>query len=299
MPSIQIPEPPIREQEFTARAWVRWFQELRRTLATQITTAVDWVEINFTGSNLTDLATRNHADLQNINTATYMHLSATNHTDLTDGGATTLHHHTSAPTFNVGNVAGGNYTEFEADGTLEMHGTATVWRDELGDLLQFQSTGAGVSVSTTEASIEFTTGCNATNDYVFGNVQLNHDRLNGAVIQPHLHWWQVENNEPHWLLKYRWQKNGSSKVTAWTDLKLDTLAATYVSGTLNQISYNAAGITPPAGDGVSDILQFRLTRDTTSTVYVGADPYTVTASATSFDVHIEIDTLGSRSEYSK
>lgn len=93
MPSIQIPEPPIREQEFTARAWVRWFQELRRTLATQVTTAVDWIEINFTGSNITDLATRKHTDLQDLNTASYTHLSAANHTDLTDGGTTTLHSH--------------------------------------------------------------------------------------------------------------------------------------------------------------------------------------------------------------
>ena len=299
MPSIKIPEPPTREDNIQARTWVRWFQELKRALATQITEAVDWIEINFAGSNLTDLATRNHGDLQNLNTASHTHLTSAQATDLTDGGESTAHYHTSAPTFNVGNVAGGSYTEFEADGTLEMHGAATCWRDELGDIIQFQSTGIGVAVSTTEASVEFVTTCNATNDYVFGNVQLNHDRLNGAVIQPHLHWWQAETNVPNWLLKYRWQKNGSAKVTAWTDLKLDALAFTWVSGTLNQISYNAAGITPPTGDGVSDILQFRLTRDTTSTVYAGADPYTATVAATSFDVHIEIDTLGSRQEYVK
>ena len=52
-----------------------------------------WDTISFTDSNLTDIATRNHADLQNINTATYTHLSATNHTDLTDAGDSTLHYH--------------------------------------------------------------------------------------------------------------------------------------------------------------------------------------------------------------
>lgn len=52
-----------------------------------------WAYVSKVGSNLTDIETRNHADLQNINTATYTHLSATNATDLTDGGATTLHKH--------------------------------------------------------------------------------------------------------------------------------------------------------------------------------------------------------------
>lgn len=54
-----------------------------------------WSTLDFTGSNLTDLATRNHADLQNINTASYTHLSSTNATDLTDGGDSTLHYHSA------------------------------------------------------------------------------------------------------------------------------------------------------------------------------------------------------------
>jgi hypothetical protein len=54
---------------------------------------IKWDGIDYTGSNLTDLETRNHSDLQNINTATYYHLTQVNHDDLTDGGATTLHKH--------------------------------------------------------------------------------------------------------------------------------------------------------------------------------------------------------------
>jgi len=56
-------------------------------------TAFAWEQLEKTGSNLTDLITRNHADLQNINTASYTHLTATNHTDLTDGGQSALHYH--------------------------------------------------------------------------------------------------------------------------------------------------------------------------------------------------------------
>lgn len=52
-----------------------------------------WELVSKTGSNLTDIETRNHADLQNINTASYTHLSSTNATDLTDGGDSILHYH--------------------------------------------------------------------------------------------------------------------------------------------------------------------------------------------------------------
>lgn len=68
-----------------------WMFRLWKRIAD--TAGLAWSLVDKTGSNLTDIETRNHADLQNINTANYTHLSATNHTDLTDGGATTLHKH--------------------------------------------------------------------------------------------------------------------------------------------------------------------------------------------------------------
>lgn len=69
----------------------RWLYLLWKRVGS--TGQILWSYLDFTGSNLTDIATRNHADLQNIDSASYTHLSATNHTDLTDGGATTLHKH--------------------------------------------------------------------------------------------------------------------------------------------------------------------------------------------------------------
>jgi microcystin-dependent protein len=63
-----------------------------------------WASLDFTGSNLTDIATRDHADLQNLNTASYSHLTATQLTDLTDGGVTTLHSHSSSGGGAVPNV---------------------------------------------------------------------------------------------------------------------------------------------------------------------------------------------------
>lgn len=75
-------------------AWQKWFSDIKELLAPVATSGLfPWSSISKIGSNLTDLLTRNHADLQNINTATYTHLSSTQATDLTDGGNTTLHVH--------------------------------------------------------------------------------------------------------------------------------------------------------------------------------------------------------------
>lgn len=78
--------PPQTGQPIDGWLYLLW---RRLTQAGQIL----WSYIDTTGSNLTDIETRNHADLQNLNTASYTHLSATNATDLTDGGDSTLHYH--------------------------------------------------------------------------------------------------------------------------------------------------------------------------------------------------------------
>ena len=73
-----------------------------------------------------------------------------------------------------------------------------------------------------------------------------------------------------------------------------------MSGTLDQIT-DFTAITP-TGDGISDILQVRLLRDTANTLGMsaGADPLTGDVHVVNLDAHIECDTpTGSESEYIK
>jgi len=84
---IPLAQPPRKEE----RSFDDWMYRMWKRIAS--TAGIAWALVDKTGSNLTDIETRNHADLQNINTATYTHLSSTNATDLTDGGDTTLHYH--------------------------------------------------------------------------------------------------------------------------------------------------------------------------------------------------------------
>jgi hypothetical protein len=192
-----------------------------------------------------------------------------------------------------------NYTKFDSTGHQTMVGTAKPWRDELGDAISLKSIGIGVTANATESVMEFTTLANL-NDYLYKNLQLNHDRDETANIYPHIHFFQDNNNAPNFLVRYRWHKNGSAKTTAWSEYKCNTLAFTYVSGTLHQIAHGA-GITPPSGSTISDIIQFRIFRDNanTSTVFTGADPYTGTVGMLSYDVHIQLSSIGSTDEYTK
>lgn len=55
----------------------KWFSDVKELLAPFATSGLmPWTAISKLGSNLTDLATRKHTDLQDLNTATYSHLTA-------------------------------------------------------------------------------------------------------------------------------------------------------------------------------------------------------------------------------
>ena len=86
--------PPSRDPDVTGYAWQKWFASVQALLAPIASGgAILWGSVSKIGSNLADLSTRNHADLQNINTSTYTHLSASNAGLLTGGTDTVLHFH--------------------------------------------------------------------------------------------------------------------------------------------------------------------------------------------------------------
>lgn len=199
----------------------------------------------------------------------------------------------------IGGVAN-NFT-VNAQGEVVMNGTATIY-DDLQHILigeRLESPSSDIVQNNAEGTLTFKTSAR-NNDYVAMNIQLTHKWKIGSVVYPHLHFWQSTANVPNWILQYRWQAQGEAKVTAWTNLKIDSNAFAYTSGILNQISAFES-ITPPVDAGLSDILQVRLIRDYTNVLgeYAGTDPVNASVEAVSFDIHVECDTLGSNEEYIK
>jgi hypothetical protein len=186
------------------------------------------------------------------------------------------------------------------DKGIVLSGTSTVFDDLLRSALQLKVFGPGVSINSTENTLEFTTTSNLS-DYSYDNYPLVHAWKIGSVVFPHILWEQAENYIPNWLLQYRWQTNGQAKITSWTNVACTTNIFAYTSGTLNQISYVNGGIAPPTGAGLSDIIEFRILRDNSNTsgVFSGTNTYTTTVGMTSVGIHVEIDTLGSKEEYVK
>lgn len=103
------PPPPTKEPIFDRWVHLLW---QRVTQAGQIL----WNTLDFSGSNITDLATRNHNDLQNLDAGDYKHFTAANYTDLTDSGDSTLHYHAS-------DRARANHTGTQALSTISDAGT--------------------------------------------------------------------------------------------------------------------------------------------------------------------------------
>lgn len=78
-----LPKPPIHDQQFSYQ-WREWLRRayVRVADASQLL----WEQIDKTGSNLTDLTTRRHRDLQDLQggtTAEYYHVTSAQHTEVT------------------------------------------------------------------------------------------------------------------------------------------------------------------------------------------------------------------------
>lgn len=60
---VKLPPLPWSSLPFNSLQWQDWFKDIRKLLAVD---GLPWTTINFNDSNLTDIVTRNHNDLQNI-----------------------------------------------------------------------------------------------------------------------------------------------------------------------------------------------------------------------------------------
>ena len=80
--AFKLPPPP-QQNDLQGASWQDWFFKLQKAFTTAGSTL--WSAIDFTGSNLTDIQTRNHNDLQNIQggtTTERYHLTASQQTGL-------------------------------------------------------------------------------------------------------------------------------------------------------------------------------------------------------------------------
>lgn len=193
-------------------------------------------------------------------------------------------------TLKVGDVAGGDYLEIEADGTIVLHGDATGWKDR---------NFSGVSAGNPAASPDFvdfnTTGIKvaafnggATEESLHAGDEIQHDYEEGTDLVFHVHWAPTDTGTGN----VKWQMEiiiisgttvrytgtisavDSADGTAWEEKRLNV-------GTLTGTTFT-----------IGDQIGMRIFRDPADV----ADTYGSDAAITfTFGYHYKIDTpAGSR-----
>lgn len=205
----------------------------------------------------------------------------------------------------LGDVIGGNFTEISSDGSLRLHGTATAWDDmrvaadttKLGGnkdpgFSVFKTNGAGsrgVFIYWFDSVLE---------EEVYFSVQFPYAWKQGSTIYPHVHWTPnstgTSGQQVVWGLEYSWANineyfhNTSIVYTSGTSVH---------DNTLNGAKHYISSYPPIDGSGkkLSSMMLCRLFRNVSDP----DDDYADDAGLLEFDIHYEIDSFGSESEYTK
>lgn len=196
----------------------------------------------------------------------------------------------------IGDIEDGNYTEIESDGTIVAKGNATVWDDVVTALIgrRLYSTTGKLDFDWDENAVKFQPGGLITdrNDRLLLNYQYMHGAKSNGEMRLHAHWEQTSTDKIVFTVQYRIQSNGQAKTTDWTTVTAnsdDNNVYDYPgSGTFNNI-IELAHI-DMTGAGISATVDLRIARTDTT-----ADNILVKF----IDVHQELDTNGSHSEYVK
>ena len=75
MPNFRVPPPPTANNDQSI--WAVWYMQVKDAI-NRIGESFSWILLDFTGSNITDIETRDHNDLQNMQggtTSQYYHLT--------------------------------------------------------------------------------------------------------------------------------------------------------------------------------------------------------------------------------
>lgn len=193
----------------------------------------------------------------------------------------------------VGGVA--NNSTFENDGTLVFNGDATVWDDLriIPGAFEFAGSSDPTLSNWTLGGTTFKVYQFNTNNEVFFTCQIPHSYVQGTNIFAHVHWTPhtrgvAENgNTVAWTLDYSWANTDAVFGNAATVNLTDTC-----TGVNNSHLMTPQGQIIGTGREISSMLVCRLYRaagDTWATNTLNNRPALL-----EFDLHFQIDTIGSR-----
>lgn len=123
--------------------------------------------------------------------------------------------------------------------------------------------------------------------------QLPHSWKQGSSIQPHIHWEQASDSAVVWAYQYIWTNVGDT-VEAWSAVLKDSVGSqTYSAGTLHQIT--GLDVMDGSDKTLSSIIKIKISRVGGSS----GDTELNDVLFTEFDIHYQINSLGSQNEYTQ
>lgn len=140
----------------------------------------------------------------------------------------------------------------------------------------------------------------STLEEVFFDVQLPHTWKQGSVIYPHVHFSPVSTNSNdavsrtvRFVLDYTWA-NVNDVFGVVSSVEMTKAFIPNASQWQHLIASNATGI-DGSDKRISSVMKCRLYRDPAN----AADTYPQDVALNSFDIHFQVDSMGSVNEYTK
>ncbi|MBK9358918.1 MAG: hypothetical protein IPN08_16315 [Bacteroidales bacterium] len=203
----------------------------------------------------------------------------------------------------------------ESDGTLRMDGNATAFTDLVvpvtavrlgsGNSPEFVSMKNNGSGSRGVYTFTFENQSSSSNEQeVFFSVQMPHNWKEGTTIYPHVHWspQTATTGVVVWGFEYSWVEYNVSTPIAFPNTTLETVSTISIAnGDVDKHFITPfSAITPSTDqDNISGIIMCRFWRKSADAADTYGGGGTGNAALLSFDIHYEIDGIGSHTEYVK
>jgi len=198
-----------------------------------------------------------------------------------------------------------DYVSVADNGTVTLHGTATTWNDLMVNPITAKNNGGstpGFDIFVNTRVSTWTFSDNSTQELSF-TVQMPHDYKEGSRIYPHVHWSTQSAagaGRVKWVLEYQWVNHADFFSPSSTLSVSGSAIEGNSTRSLSAYEHIITSIPSTGVDGtgkkISSLLACRLYRDGTNSI---EDTFAGTAYLLSIDFHYEIDSFGSRSQYSK
>lgn len=130
---------------------------------------------------------------------------------------------------------------------------------------------------------------NDPTEIIYIILQMPHAWREGSTVVPHIHWRQTVGTAVTWAMDYKWFNLDSAVPGAFTTLTTSSIVFPYTSGSLSQIS--SFGDLSGSGFLISSLLLIKIYRTDNTT--------TGDVLAWDFDIHYQLDMVGSRLQFIK